>query len=227
MCGQDYSRLRASLMSATPPVIPRPSARDRIVETAFTLFYRDGIRVTGIDKIIAESSVAKMSFYRYFPSKNDLITECLRRRSEEWLQWFTAAVEKKMSYSVAGMEIIADILRRWFEQPGFRGCAITNALVEMPAPEPEIQEVIRRHQAALEACLTDVAIRLDHADPRQTAAAVMVIMEGAIIRAQITGDPAVSDTCATLLKRFGRGVRKPDPVAEAIHDQLFLPGIGL
>ena len=61
-----------------------PSARDRILRTAHDLFYRDGIRATGIDRVIAESGVAKLTFYRHFPSKNDLIRAYLDYRHQRW-----------------------------------------------------------------------------------------------------------------------------------------------
>ena len=69
-------------------------ARERILQTALKLFYENGIRATGIDRIIAESGVAKMSFYRYFPSKTDLVAEYLRNLNDLWMEWFTTAVEE-------------------------------------------------------------------------------------------------------------------------------------
>src|SRR6218665_2250806 len=63
-------------------------ARDRILVTAHQLFYRDGIRATGIDRIIAESGVAKLTFYRHFPSKDDLVLAFLDYRHDRWLAWF-------------------------------------------------------------------------------------------------------------------------------------------
>jgi len=69
-----------------------PSARDRILETAQRLFYRHGIRAVGVDRIIAESGVAKMSFYRHFPSKRDLVIAFLERRHRFWMDWFTRRV---------------------------------------------------------------------------------------------------------------------------------------
>ena len=75
-------------MSTSSPL----SARDRILQTASRLFYREGLRATGIDRIIAESGVAKMSFYRSFASKNDLIAEFLRQRHVAWMERFRAGV---------------------------------------------------------------------------------------------------------------------------------------
>ena len=66
-------------------------ARQRILLTAHDLFYQEGIRATGIDRIIKESGVTKVTFYRHFPSKNDLITAFLAYRHQQWLTWFSTA----------------------------------------------------------------------------------------------------------------------------------------
>ncbi|HFJ8955946.1 TPA: TetR/AcrR family transcriptional regulator, partial [Serratia liquefaciens] len=71
-------------MHAAPQPLP---PRQRILLTAHDLFYRDGVRATGIDRIISESGVAKVTFYRHFPSKNELIEAFLAYRHEQWLSW--------------------------------------------------------------------------------------------------------------------------------------------
>ena len=71
------------------------SARDRILGTAHDLFYRDGIRATGIDRLIAESGVTKVTFYRHFPSKNDLVRAFLDLRHARWMAWFVDALGRR------------------------------------------------------------------------------------------------------------------------------------
>ncbi len=70
------------------------SARDRILQTAHDLFYRDGIRATGIDRIIAEAQVTKVTFYRHFPSKNALVGAYLDYRHALWMGWFADALHR-------------------------------------------------------------------------------------------------------------------------------------
>lgn len=206
---------------------PLPGARERIVATASMLFYREGLRATGIDKIIAESGVAKMSFYRYFPSKTNLITEYLRLRSEGWLTWFKTSLEGQVAQSGGGMEAVAEVLRSWFAEADFRGCPFINALAENPSPEPEVAAVIRGHQANLEAWLEDLAARLDYVVPKQAAASTMLIMQGAIVRTHMTWDHTVVETCLLLLKKLPRHVRKPEAAERQEDPQLYLPGIGM
>ncbi|MHB1528956.1 MAG: TetR/AcrR family transcriptional regulator [Acidiferrobacteraceae bacterium] len=69
-------------------------ARERILLTANDLFYREGIRATGIDRVIAESGVAKATFYRHFASKNDLVREYLEYRHHRWMDWFKDALPR-------------------------------------------------------------------------------------------------------------------------------------
>ncbi|HNA30418.1 MAG TPA: TetR/AcrR family transcriptional regulator [Thiobacillaceae bacterium] len=187
-------------MADSPPT----SARDRILETACRLFYRDGLRATGIDRIIAESGVAKMSFYRSFPSKTDLIAAFLRRRHTAWMERFRAGVEAGLTQPGAGLAVIADVLEAWFREPDFRGCAFINTLAESGPSGGEEVLIAREHKAELEAYVVEVARRLGLEHPETVAATAMLIIEGAIVRAQMTGDPGVAALCSALLAGLGR-----------------------
>jgi AcrR family transcriptional regulator len=175
------------------------NARERIIQTALNLFYRNGLRATGIDKIIAEAGVAKMSFYRYFPSKDDLVAEFLRRRHDIWMAWFTAAVNKRLGKSNSGLEVIADVLDEWFDDPEFRGCAFINTISETPEYEAEQNHIVRDHKAQLELFVKEIASQLRLKTPGTVAAKAMIVIEGAIVRAQMTRDPDVTSHCRNLL----------------------------
>jgi AcrR family transcriptional regulator len=155
------------------------SARDRILATALRLFYRDGIRATGIDKIIAESGVAKMSFYRHFPSKADLVRAFLAARHDYWMGWFTAAVERR--FAAEGLAAIAGAMSEWFAETDFRGCAFINTVAESGAEFPAAVE----HKRALEAYIRGLAERLSLPSPAIIAAKAMILIEGMIVRAQM------------------------------------------
>ena len=200
------------------------SARERIVLTASRLFYQDGVRATGIDKIIAESEVAKMSFYRHFPSKNDLVAEYLLRRHEWWMGWFSVGVEKRLSQAGAGLEVIAEVLMRWFEEPDFRGCAFINAQAEAFSQEEKIHQIIQDHKQALQAFLQELATRLGLENPLQTAASSLLVIEGTIVRSQMTRDAGVFETCRLLLRRIGRQARRSELVAIEPDLPPYLPG---
>ncbi len=180
------------------------TARERILDTSMRLFYQDGIRATGIDKIIAESGVAKMSFYRNFPSKTDLVAAFLHKRHENWMAWFTSEVEAKLANSNAGLEVIADVLRLWFKQPDFRGCAFINTVAESGSSEGDQLRIARDHKLQLETYIEKLASRMGMRKPKEIAASAMIVIEGAIIRAQIMGNPdAAALTCKQLLRKLG------------------------
>ena len=185
---------------------PLPSARDRIFDTAYRLFYRDGLRATGIDRIIAESGVAKMSFYRNFPSKADLITAFLNKRHESWMEWFVAAVEAKLARPNAGIEVIADVLESWFTQPDFRGCTFINTVVESGTEtNGEAWALALAHKEELCTYIEQLARRLALARPKDVAGEAMVIIEGMIVRFQMTADARVASAGKRLLKRIQQG----------------------
>lgn len=190
----------------------RPSpARQRILETADRLFYQEGLRATGIDRIIAESGVAKMSFYRHFPSKADLIATFLETRHERWLGWFEHAVDARLGKPGAGLEVIADVLREWFDEADFRGCAFINTVAESGSSnDDDASRIALRHKNDLAAYLVTLARRLHLTRPQQVAEAAMIIIEGTIVRAQMTGDAGVVAASRSLLKSLGQAATKTE-----------------
>ena len=188
------------------------SARDRILDVAKRLFYRDGYRATGIDKIIAEAGVAKMSFYRNFPSKNDLIADFLAWRHEDWMAWFTAAVEQRYAQR-AELAVVADALGEWFAQADFRGCAFINSVAETGATdEPRHLGQAVEHKAGLERYIASLAQRMGLAQPQQVAQEAMLCVEGMIVRAQMQYDPQIVDAGRRLLARIARDAMPTAPV---------------
>src|SRR5215467_5018828 len=109
-------------------------ARKRILETADRLFYQEGVRAVGIDRIIAEAGVAKMSLYKHFPSKDDLILAVLKYREEAVLEFFRSAMERHRKKAKDPLGAFFAALKDLFESPGFRGCPFQNAAVELADP---------------------------------------------------------------------------------------------
>jgi len=168
--------------TASPTTAPS-AARERILQTAHDLFYSDGIRATGIDKVIAEAGVTKVTFYRHFPSKNDLIEAFLEYRHARWMTWFDDAIERRRD---EGARAVVGALREWFVQPTFRGCAFINTVVEFGASAPEFEAISRRHKDEMTASLRTLLPPGEHGDADATAIALAI--DGAIIRAQFTHD---------------------------------------
>src|SRR5215475_206873 len=112
----------------------KSEARQRILGAADRLFYQNGIRAVGIDRIIAEAGVAKMTLYAHFPSKDDLILAVLRYREECVLGFFRSAIEKHEKRKQDRLRAFFSALKEWFESPGFRGCAFINAALALADP---------------------------------------------------------------------------------------------
>ncbi|MEI7297377.1 helix-turn-helix domain-containing protein [Paraburkholderia tropica] len=190
----------------------QPSARDRILETAARLFYEDGFRATGIDRIIAESGVAKMSLYRHFPSKSALIAAFLDRRHEFWMRWFVEAVEARFAQR-AELSVIAEALGEWFAQEDFRGCAFINVVAEAGSTgDPGHLGQAVSHKHSLEQYISELAGRLGLPSPATVAADAMICVEGMIVRYQVTRDSTVVKSGKRVLARIEEGAstrRKP------------------
>jgi len=185
------------------PVSPSLSARQRILLTAHDLFYREGIRATGIDRVIAESAVAKVTFYRHFPSKNDLIREFLEYRHERWMNWFSDALQRHGG----DIEALVPSLSEWFKHEDFRGCAFINSVGELGGTLPEVVEITQRHKQEM----TDVIAGLLPPSRwrKRDAQDLALLVDGAIIRAQIEQNADVALTSLSrLLKALSNSLHR-------------------
>jgi len=177
-------------MSASSP----SPARARMLATAHELFYQHGIRATGVDKIIAASGVTKVTFYRHFPTKDDLVLAYLGARHEQWLGWFRAALAKYRAEQTASGRAgqpfmpLLRALGEWFAAPEFRGCAFINVTAELGASLPGVLELTAAHKREMVAEIA--ALLPEH--PRRAAMAEVagLAVDGAIIRAQMNAREA-------------------------------------
>lgn len=166
------------------------SARERILETALRLFYAHGTRAVGIDRIIAESAVAKMSFYNHFPSKADLVAAFLEERHARWMIWFRARLDARRPKPGNELAAVADVLREWFVAADFHGCAFINILAETERSSRRERDIANRHKDELLALLVERAEADGAARPAETGRLALIVVEGAIVRAEMTGQGA-------------------------------------
>lgn len=177
------------------------TVRDRILFTAAALFYREGVRAVGIDRIIAAAETAKATFYRHFKAKDDLVLAYLYLRHELWMQWFLDRLEQACDAEGPSFERVAEVLAEWFAEADFRGCAFINVLSE-GVPTGEVLSVVQSHKADLQDVLEGLARRMSHSQPAQAAQEALLVVEGAIVRAQMTRDESVAAVAARLLRRL-------------------------
>ena len=172
--------------------------RVRILDTAAELFYREGVRAVGVDRISAESGVAKMTLYYHFRSKDELVAAWLRRRDEEWMTWLEGAAERR-----DGSRLLAvfDALREWFDTPGFRGCAFINVHAELGWSNSAAAEIAAAHKRSLAAYLERLARTEGATDPEGLARELLLLVEGAIVTASIQRDARAADDAREMAKR--------------------------
>lgn len=177
---------------------PRP-ARERILDTAGLLFYRDGFQAVGIDTIIAESGVAKMTLYRHFPSKDDLIAAYLERANQQfwaWLDGATADIEDPRAKLVAMFDAVTKVAT----SPQCLGCSFQGAALEFPAREHPAHRVALAHKEMVRGRVRALAEQAGLRDPAALANELLMLMDGAWIASRMYGpqNPAVD---------LGRAVR--------------------
>ena len=181
-------------------------ARERIEQTARELFYQEGIRATGIDRIIAEAGVTKATFYRHFPSKTDLIKAFLEFRHRLWMEWFVDALNRRRS---RGIDSLVLAMEEWFGREGYRGCAFINAVVEIADMVPEAKEISRQHK--LDMALAISTLLPPSAHRKRDASAIAMAVDGAIIRAQMNESP---DSAVESLKLLARALCRSQPTSK-------------
>lgn len=162
--------------------------RDQLIDTALRVFYRDGFHATGVDRIIEEAGVARMTLYKHFKSKDELILAALRRRDENFRNWFMRSVERLGATPRERLLAVFDTLGDWFAEETFSGCMFINASAEYADPDDPIHRASAEHKLLLLNFLRDLTAAAGAADPDGLADGLMLLMEGAIVMAYVAGD---------------------------------------
>ncbi|ELE9727687.1 TetR/AcrR family transcriptional regulator [Enterobacter kobei] len=171
------------------------SVRDKILHTAHDLFYSTGFKATGVDTLIKEAKVTKVTFYRHFPSKSLLILAYLNYRHEIWMNWFEASLRRNLNAGQTSSEALSATLYEWFVSPEFHGCAFINASAEAKSEdiESEIKAICRDHKSETR----KIIMLLTGITDEQIVNQIMLLIDGAIIHAQMGMD---TDTVISPLK---------------------------
>jgi AcrR family transcriptional regulator len=169
--------------------------RERILKTASDLFYRFSVHSVGIDRIIVESRVAKMTFYKHFPSKADLVATYLRHKSAVWFQMLETATERPGLSSVERILAIFDALDGPFRSPAFRGCPFVKGLAEFgpDADAPEVQATITAYFTGLHDLVAALVEPLALNKPERTVVQILSLIQGSIVMAQSTRAPFLAE----------------------------------
>jgi AcrR family transcriptional regulator len=165
----------------------RPSARERIFDTASELFYIKGIRAVGVETIAEEADTTKMSLYRNFPSKDELVAEWLREHDARFWQNWEAMANRYPRDPRRQIHAAFGLLAKHVADPAARGCPMANAAVEITEKDHPARKVIEAHKAKLRSRLVQTCIRIGVAQPRVLADQLFLLMEGAQVTTQTLG----------------------------------------
>lgn len=159
--------------------------RQRIVDTASQLFYEEGIQNVGVDRIVSESSVAKMSLYKHFRSKDELIVEFLRCSHEQWKDWFVEAVENYNRSLNHRILACFHALNEWIHIKDFRGCAFINSVVELANDKHPGADVAYEHRAFIRSYFAEQVKLQELQVSDELTEQLLILMDGAIIGAMM------------------------------------------
>jgi AcrR family transcriptional regulator len=186
------SSVKSAKTNRKPAGPAADDVRERILQTASALFYREGARAVGVDLVVERAGVAKTSLYRHFQTKDDLIGAFLQREDEEfWQQWDSVAQRHR-----ADAQAELDAHMRWIGErvarKNYRGCPQLNVAAEFPAPEHPARRVAVSHKRELRRRLSGIAERLSVPHPDRLAAQLLLLLNGAFVSSQAIGaDEAV------------------------------------
>lgn len=178
----------------------RPTKRDLILTEASRLLYERGTGV-GVDTLVDEIGVAKMTLYKHFPTKDDLVVACLRHLDAVYRDRLRRGSEQADTTPDERVLGIFDSLRRWFETPRFRGCAFVNATVELADHRHPAHEAVLEHKHSTREWVAALVVECGVRDPAFVARQIVQLMEGAITTALLEHDPSAADVARTTARQ--------------------------
>ncbi|GAA2060843.1 TetR/AcrR family transcriptional regulator [Catenulispora yoronensis] len=195
-------------------------ARERLLTTAEDLFYAEGIRAVGVERILSESGVGRASFYRHFASKDELVVAVLSGRDRRWREWLRTAVD---GYGLPPADrplAVFDALSERFARDDFRGCAFINTMIEAADRDSAAHQVAAEHKSSVTGYLDTLLADAGRADHAELAPELMLLVDGAIVTALREGNP----DSAVRARRIAEALlaRQPDPgdAREAVRRRL-------
>jgi AcrR family transcriptional regulator len=161
----------------------RRGPRERILDTAYELFSRRGVRGVGVDEVIARARVAKATLYAHFPSKDDLVLAFLEQREQRWTVAFVEAEARRRGATPAERLLaIFDAFDEWFRRDEFEGCSFIKLLLEMGDEQPAGRASVH-YLDNIRAFVRDLAQEAGLRDSETFARSFHLLMQGSIVAA--------------------------------------------
>lgn len=207
----EHGRLAKPTKNAKPARVEPASQEDpalRLVLTAARLFNEDGIHAVGINRIVAEAGVARMTLYNQFGSKEGLVWAVMERESKAWFEWLDSELTRTAGEPAeARISAFFALLGQWFSRHDFKGCSFINAVGEHSL-DSGVRPVAKAHRKAnfeyIRRLIADGDVtNLDH-----LANQITILADGATVTAMVTGDASMaSDAGDAAVALFSASVR--------------------
>jgi AcrR family transcriptional regulator len=185
-----------------------PKARDRIFAVAKDMFYQRGIRAVGVESIVAAAGATKMSLYRSFPSKDDLVVAYLKERDAMYWRWWDGIMDEHAGDPRAQIVALMTSVAQRTSREGYRGCPFTNAATEFPEANHPGREISAENKRELRTRLRNLAAAAGARDAAALGDQLFVLIEGAYASGQVMGQggPAAAIVAAaeSLVERHCR-----------------------
>lgn len=161
-------------------------ARERLLHAASALFYREGIHAVGVDRVLAEAGVTRATFYRYFPSKEDLVRAYLGVEDATIRAAFARAGERSEDPGVL-LGLVIDGLSDDIDRLHTRGCPFINAAAEYPDPGSGVRSDVAAHRAWFRSTLEGLLTAAEVEDPADAAAQLVLLRDAAMVGGYLDG----------------------------------------
>lgn len=171
--------------------------RRRLLEAADELFYREGIRATGVEAVAERSGVTKMTLYSHFASKDELIAAYLKERDRRW----RGSLERRLEGHADPKEkllSVFDVYREWLVSGGLRGCAYVNCAAEFPEREHPVRKTVREHKAGFRRRLAELTAETGAVDPEGLAERLFLLLEGSYVTGALEGNDTIVENARNL-----------------------------
>ncbi len=160
--------------------------REVLIDTAIELFAEHGYHATGIDTILAKSGVSKKTLYRHFRSKDELILAALKKYDSQFRNSFMRQIEERAGTPRERLLAVYDVAAHWFEQSNFYGCMYINAIGEFSDSGTAIRQVCKDFKSQIRNYIEDLCRSMGAENPVELAEELALLMEGAIVTAQVS-----------------------------------------
>jgi len=182
--------------------MPRPSRRDDVIKAAISLFSQHGFNGTGVDMIMREAKVSKKTMYSYFRSKDELILAALQHYDGLFRNSFMKQVDKLATKPEEKLLAMFEVAKVWFMQDNFFGCMFINAIGEYSDSDTPIRHICKHFKTQMRGFIKEVCIEAGAKDADGLADELALLLEGAIVTAQVANRPGAADIAKKSAQRI-------------------------